>query len=350
MEFMLEVLLILKPWLIFISGLAIGSFLGLLLTYRARGKDEADERRKHFHTVGTPVADGIDHNYGWYPNSRGMLIFQQQYVPKGKLKGVVGLCHGYSESSSMYIRVTAMKFCAKGFAVLSYDAEGHGFSDGLHVFVNDLQDINHDVNDYFTAQMQQERFRKLPFFIYGESMGGAVAFNLCTRHTIKSLVHGVVLICPMVKVSDEVKPPQFIVDILMKVARYLPLAPIAPVKDIMEKAVKRRDILEQMKKNPLAYRMLPRLATAIAMMEATEHIEKHMEDLRTPVVILHGENDEVTDPKLSQELYQRCSSKDKTIFIYPGVWHNLMHGEPDEDIEKHMKDVTDWLGARLKSS
>ena len=62
-----------------------------------------------------------------------------------------------------------------------------------------------------------------------------------------------------------------------------------------------------------------------------------------PFFVLHGEADRVTDPDVSRALYERASSKDKTIKLYPGMWHGLTSGEPDENIENVFADIITWL-------
>eukprot|EP00601_Ochromonadales_sp_CCMP2298_P006189 CAMPEP_0173197928 /NCGR_PEP_ID=MMETSP1141-20130122/16421_1 /TAXON_ID=483371 /ORGANISM="non described non described, Strain CCMP2298" /LENGTH=340 /DNA_ID=CAMNT_0014122699 /DNA_START=143 /DNA_END=1166 /DNA_ORIENTATION=+ len=332
---------------VFAFGFSVGLLMAQLLSFRKRSADEADERRKHFLTTGSPITPGVRHEYGWNPNSRGMLLFQQQYIPQGKLKGVVGFCHGYSECSATHQREVAMKFCARGFAVITYDAEGHGFSDGLHVYIKDLKDISGDASDYFSKQMKREVFQDCSFFILGESMGGAVSFNLSTLHEVHSIISGVVLVCPMVKVSDEMRPPQVVVTLLTLLAYYLPYAPLAPVPDAMEKAVKRADVLARMRLSPLAYHQLPRLATAVAMLNATNSIGNSMEALSLPLLILHGSADVVTDPRLSQELYDRCSSKDKEMDTARRVAQPAA-GEEAHDCAAHVGHILDWIEKRAK--
>ena len=51
--------------------------------------------------------------------------------------------------------------------------------------------------------------------------------------------------------------------------------------------------------------------------------------VRMPFFILHGEADTVTDPEVSRALYERAASTDKTIKLYPGMWHGLTAGEPE---------------------
>ena len=59
------------------------------------------------------------------------------------------------------------------------------------------------------------------------------------------------------------------------------------------------------------------------MLEATNDISNRMADLTLPVLILHGGADIVTCPKLSAALYENCSSEDKTLRIYPGMYPAL---------------------------
>ena len=54
----------------------------------------------------------------------------------------------------------------------------------------------------------------------------------------------------------------------------------------------------------------------------------------------------MTDPEVSKALYERASSEDKTIKLYPGMWHGLTSGEPDKNIEVVFSDIIAWLDKR----
>lgn len=85
------------------------------------------------------------------------------------------------------------------------------------------------------------------------------------------------------------------------------------------------------------------------MLAATEDINDRMEELSTPILLLHGGDDVVTDPKLSQVLHDRCSSTDKTINIYPKAWHDMLFGEPEYLKKMIYADITSWLTTRCDS-
>ncbi len=66
-----------------------------------------------------------------------------------------------------------------------------------------------------------------------------------------------------------------------------------------------------------------------------------------PLLIVHGGDDVVCDPESAEELYKRAASKDKTLKIYPGMWHQLI-GEPKENAELVFGDMLEWLQSRAK--
>jgi len=71
--------------------------------------------------------------------------------------------------------------------------------------------------------------------------------------------------------------------------------------------------------------------------------------VKLPFFVLHGEADTVTDPEISRALYERAASADKTIKLYPEMWHGLTAGEPDENVEAIFSDIVAWLYERSRS-
>jgi caffeoylshikimate esterase len=224
--------------------------------------------------------------------------------------------------------------------------QGHGFSDGLHCHVPSLYNIEQDISDYIMSKISSQLFHSKPFFVYGNSMGGAIAFNICTRHEAGEYVKGVILVSAMVKISEDMHPPKILEFLLEAAAHYFPLAPFTPVPSIADKCFKRQDMLERSRACNLVYKQKPRLGTALELMRATEDIARRMHELKVPVLIIHGEADVVTCPKHSVTLYEKCSSKDKTIRIYPDAWHSLIVGEPEPTASEIFSDIVQWVAKR----
>lgn len=51
------------------------------------------------------------------------------------------------------------------------------------------------------------------------------------------------------------------------------------------------------------------------------------------------------DPACVEEMHRRAGSRDKTLRVYPGMWHQIV-GEPEENVEEVFADVVGWLKAR----
>lgn len=68
--------------------------------------------------------------------------------------------------------------------------------------------------------------------------------------------------------------------------------------------------------------------------------------ISAPLLILHGAADKVTDPLVSQFLYKKASSKDKTLKLYEEGHHCILEGEPDDRISTVLDDIIGWLDSR----
>mmetsp|Transcript_26435 Transcript_26435/g.47972 ORF Transcript_26435/g.47972 Transcript_26435/m.47972 type:complete len:82 (-) Transcript_26435:190-435(-) len=79
----------------------------------------------------------------------------------------------------------------------------------------------------------------------------------------------------------------------------------------------------------------------------TRRMSESIKDFNGPFLVQHGLADRVTDPMLSQALFDEASSKDKTIKLYEGMWHALTSGEPDENIDIVCSDSVEWILARV---
>lgn len=72
-----------------------------------------------------------------------------------------------------------------------------------------------------------------------------------------------------------------------------------------------------------------------------------VKQVRLPFLVTHGEEDIVTDPLVSKLLYEKASSTDKTLKLYPGMWHSLTYGELPENIDVVFSDIIGWLDQRV---
>jgi alpha-beta hydrolase superfamily lysophospholipase len=247
---------------------------------------------------------------------------------------------------SISMNSTARRLVKAGFGVYGMDYEGHGKSDGLRAYIQKFDNLVDDVSAHFTSICEREENKGKKRFLLGESMGGAVVLLLGRKQP--EFWDGALLVAPMCKIAEEMKPSPLVISILKRLVSVIPKWKIIPTKDIMAISCKDPEARKQMRENTLCYKGRPRLETAFELLKISNDLEKRLEEVSIPFMVLHGGDDKVTDKAVSQELYKVALSSDKTLKLYTGMWHGLLNGEPQENIEIVFADVISWLEKRTE--
>ncbi|KAJ7297246.1 hypothetical protein O6H91_Y070600 [Diphasiastrum complanatum] len=278
-------------------------------------------------------------------NSRGMRLFTCSWIPANEdIKALVFLCHGYAVECSIFMRGAGVRLAEAGYAVFGIDYEGHGKSDGARCYIEKFAYIIDDVAAFFKFVRERPEYKSKARFLYGESMGGCVALHLHRKEPTSW--NGAVLVSPMCKISERMKPHPFVIKVVTLLSPLVATWKIVPTQDIIEMAYKDPIKREEIRKNTYIYQDRPRVKTALEMLNASISIEQRLEKVTLPFLILHGDADKVTDPECSKELYRSARSSDKEIKIYPGMWHGLLVAEPDKNVELVFNDIVLWLDKR----
>mmetsp|Transcript_17662 Transcript_17662/g.24914 ORF Transcript_17662/g.24914 Transcript_17662/m.24914 type:complete len:376 (+) Transcript_17662:92-1219(+) len=286
-------------------------------------------------------------------NSRGMCQLISIMTPKDTAtRGVVCYLHGYGDNASFLKRFEFQRFVKEGFAVVTIEHEGHGRSDGLAGHLPNLAAAIKDTGTIL-KDITEQRFKELPKFLIGESMGGAFCYKIYEMNP--SFWSGVVFLAPMCAIKESSMPPKIIMSLIRKTVHtfgpnsYITSLPIIPSKDISHLSYKRPERRELVSVVPSRFVFKPRLITAQQLLDLTADIGKSLEYFDAPFLVIHGKNDEVTCPSISQMLFDKSSSKDKEIKLYDGMMHSLTAGELDENIDKVFNDTIDWVKKRTQS-
>ncbi|GLT66908.1 hypothetical protein SLA2020_392480 [Shorea laevis] len=143
------------------------------------------------------------------------------------------------------------------------------------------------------------------------------------------------------------KPHPIVESVLTKLCNYIPTWKLIPGKDIVDIAFKEPAVRQQVRSNPYCYKGRLRLKTGNELLRVSIDIEKRLNEVSLPFIVLHGGDDKVTDKNVSEQLYNVASSTDKTFKLYPGMWHALLHGEPSSNIDIVFSDIVGWLEERV---
>ena len=76
-------------------------------------------------------------------------------------------------------------------------------------------------------------------------------------------------------------------------------------------------------------------------------VETQWNQFEAPFLVMHGLEDQITDPNSSVMFFRESPSLDKTMRLYPGFWHSLLSGESPKDQAMVYREIVQWLNARI---
>lgn len=280
-----------------------------------------------------PAVAGVTRSEAEFQGKDGVQLFSQAWRPAAPTAAFI-MVHGLKDHSARYAEL-AGRLAGEGFAVHALDLRGHGRSAGERSRVDSLADHVADLAIFVERVKQAEP--GLPVFLMGHSMGGAVVTTFVLDEP--DAVQGLVLSAAALQLGPEVSPK--LVRLTRKIARKHPQWRVLNLKakffsrdPAVVAEVKGGDPLVDPKKIPAS--------TAAALIDAIDRIQAEAGELRLPLLLLHGEADRITPPAGSRHVHDKAASPDKTLHLYPGNYHDLLH-EPDHT--QVLNDLSSWLRA-----
>jgi acylglycerol lipase len=266
----------------------------------------------------------------------GVKIFTRSWQPQEKARAVVVLVHGFKSHSGLY-EWPAQQLLQRNFAVYALDLRGHGKSEGERLFVDKMADYVEDVNRL--VQLAKSREPGLPLFLLAHSAGGVVSCIYALEH--QKDIAG--LICE--SFAHEVPAPDFALAVLKGISHIAPHAHVLNLKD--ELFSRDPAFVERMKNDPLIPKIGYPSQTVAELVRADERLKKDFPLITLPVLILHGTEDHATKPHGSQRFFDNAGSKDKTLKLYDGHFHDLLN---DIEKERVMADIVEWIALRTPAN
>jgi acylglycerol lipase len=262
-----------------------------------------------------------------------LKIFTRSWRPETSPRGVIVLSHGFNSHSGYYLWA-AEQLLASGLAVYALDFRGRGKSDGERYYVEKFSEYASDLD--LTVQLARGREPGLPIFILGHSAGGVIACN----YVLDNQADIAGLICE--SFAYQVPAPDFALSVLKGLSH---LAPHAHVLKLKKEDFSRDPmVVKALIDDPLLADEVQPTKTVAEMVRADERLKRDFKLFTLPLLIIHGTKDTVTRPEGSKEFYANAGSKDKTLKLYEGYFH-----DPLSDIGKEavMADIRAWIAAHL---
>ena len=209
-------------------------------------------------------------------------------------------------------------------------------SEGRRGYVERFSDYLDDLKTFFNLVKGEQGDKKI--FVVGHSMGGTIATAYAIRHQRE--LDGLLLSGASLKLGSSMSSA------LVPLARILSIImPTLGITTLDASAISQdRAVVDAYVNDPLVYRGKITCRFAAEMIKTLSKLPSQMEEIDLPILVMHGTADRLGDPEGSRLLYDRVSSKDKTLKLYEGFYHEIFN-EPGH--KQVLADAEAWIAARI---
>jgi alpha-beta hydrolase superfamily lysophospholipase len=270
--------------------------------------------------------------------SDGVALRVQHWPAPAAPKAVVIATHGHGEHCGKYHHV-AQALNSGSYAAYLHDLRGHGKSGGprghaprYEAFFDDLQLVS--------AQAQQT-YPGMPVFLYGHSLGGQITLGFVLHR--QTQVAGVIVSAPWLRLSYQ--PPAWKVTLARAMSSLWPTFTQSTGLDVAVPMTHDTEFWNSMPDVNLNHALMS-ARLGFAALAAGEDVLDHAGEFRLPILIMHGTADGAIAPSGSQTFYEGAASRDKTLRVYEGLYHEI-HNEFERGTV--LREMIAWLDQRVTS-
>ena len=262
-----------------------------------------------------------------------LLHFSRTWMPQGDPKGVICLIHGLGEHIGRYHHVADF-FNGNSFALTGFDLPGHGLSEGRRGHIKSYVALQNTISQYL--QRMDKQYPDTPIILWGHSMGGNLALNYVLQNP--KGVSAALITSPWLRTMG---PPQGIVKPIVRI--FAKIAPWLTIDNGLSSKDLSHDENISYNQDPLVHSRIS-LQLLAAMIKKGQWALRNAHNLSTPLLLMHGSADKITDPKASQEFFEKAKCELK---LWPNLYHE-MHNEPEK--YKVLEFMVAWLRQHLSQN
>lgn len=267
------------------------------------------------------ASDGINLHY----------LSRQVDHPKYQIIAV----HGLGEHAGRYAWF-AQQIAMDGGNFCILDLRGHGRSNGRRGHSSSYQQLISDI-EFFVSQ---QKIEDIPAFFFGHSLGGGLAINYALELSsdtkdVDSIFLGFIASSPLLKLSFE--PPTWKLFLARALAKIWPSFSLD--RDINPDVLTRdKNLVEAYRTDPLNHELVS-AAMTLGFLEAGESALRAASKLKIPTLILHGEEDQVTDIKSSRQFAESAAGV-ASFKSFPDCYHELIN---EINRDQVVGFITEWI-------
>ena len=250
-----------------------------------------------------------------------------------RTRAVILALHGFNDYSDAFV-MSAPWFRKRGVTIYAYDQRGFGKTGrpgiwaGSQVLVSDLRS---------TARMIGRRHGKVPVYLLGLSMGGAVVMSALAGPGIPE-ASGAILVAPAVWGWRAMNP--FYKSALWIASHSVP-SMTATGRGLGARPSDNIDMLRGLGEDPLVVKET-RIDSVYGLVTLMDEAHDAASAIRTPVLYLYGRNDELVPEDPTFEVARTLSAPMRFVH-YRNGWHMLLR---DRQRQRVWRDIAAWIGNR----
>lgn len=266
----------------------------------------------------------------------GVTLQLYHWLPATEPKAVIVFTHGGGEYAIKYTHI-AQAMNEAGYAWLAHDLRGHGRSGGPRGHTPSYEAFLSDLDRVLAHAQRAAAGKRL--FLLGHSLGGQITAAYSLDRQPK--VAGVILNAPWLRLLYRPEAWKvFLAQTLMHVW------PSFTQTTGLDGAVR-------MTHDTVLEASYPDLELGHSKMSARlgmdalacgEEVFLRAPDWRLPLLLLHGDADDVFAASSSQDFFNRVASADKTLHVYPGLYHETLNETERAAVSA---DIVTWLDDRV---
>ncbi|MFN0216282.1 MAG: lysophospholipase [Saprospiraceae bacterium] len=269
----------------------------------------------------------------YWKNAEGLSLFAAN-LPVMNPRAVIALVHGQGEHIGRFSDV-AEWFNRKQIAVLGFDHQGYGLSEGKPGHAKNLEVLLDDIG--LLLEKTRELYPNIPLFLYGHSMGGGLVLNYVTRRNPD--LAGLVATAPWIRLAFEAPAFKVVAGKILKI--FMPTLTL-PTGLAAHFISHDEAVVKAYKTDPLVHDKLS-AAAGIALLEAAKWLDHWSGEFKTPVLLQHGGDDKITSAAATRRFFERVKG-DVTYHEWPGLYHEI-HNEKEK--EAVFEFTLNWMAGKL---
>jgi alpha-beta hydrolase superfamily lysophospholipase len=268
-----------------------------------------------------------------WKNAQGLTLFAVNWAVENP-RAIIALVHGQGEHIGRFNHL-ADWFNQHGIAVLGFDHQGYGRSEGKRGHAQNLQVLMDDIG--LLLDQARKLYPGTPLFLYGHSMGGGLALNYVTREQPK--LNGLIVTGPWIRLAFEAPAFKVIAGKILR--RFMPTLTL-PTGLVSHFISRDLAVVKAYNADPLVHNKLS-AAAGIALLEGAKWLDGWSSEFKIPVLLQHGGDDKITSAPATRRFAERVKG-DITHREWPGLYHEIHNEKEQEQVFEY---TLHWMESKL---